>query len=268
MKTRNFYYFAIGICVLLVLILLWVMYKGHHPRVPTARNAKAFQARTPGSSQPKRQQPANQTITAFQFITDKLNKMGVTITSVDVDVKNGIVKWDSNSKWGEYYGKSDSKSQTISPVILKQHQKAKTDPQGIRGCYQTKWGLLRLYIKDDVVTGTLSYYGPTHIIGKLKDNILVGTWIRPAYKNRPMLVGPMQFAFSNDWSSFKSVWKYKKEPEFNSNWEGTKIACPARGTKLEQKLVPGGPGVPVRPKPKPGEAKPGNPAEKTNQLKV
>jgi len=277
MKTRIFYLFAIGICALLALILIWVVvFRGNQPTVPSEKNRRVMQARNPNARQariPKAVQERNQQtppITPFQFITDKLNKMDITVKGVDVDIKNGIVKWGSHSKWGEYYGKPSSESQAIAPSILQLHEAIKANPQNIRGCYQTKWGLLRLYMKDDVVTGTLNYYGPTHFIGKLKDNILVGTWIRPAHNKRPMLVGPMQFAFVNNWSAFRSVWRYKKAPELNNKWVGKKIQCPAMGTKLEQKLVPGGPGVPAKPeKDKTEQAKPGKPVgEKKPQKKL
>jgi len=231
MKTRYFYFFAVGVSVLLLLLLTVHRYREKNP------NAKST--------------------TAFQYITEKLNKMGITANGVEVDIQSGIVKWSPSSKWGEYYGNPSSNSQAIVPAILELHQTLKANPQGIRGCYQTKWGLMRLYIKGDVVTGTFNYYGRNHIIGKLKDNILVGVWIRPANKKHPMIVGPLQLAFAKNWSSFRSVWRYKKQPQFNNKWVGTRIKCPARGTKITEKPVPGGPGVPVRTKP--GQAKPSGP---------
>lgn len=265
MKTRIFYFFAIAICAVLAVILLLVFHKGDQTRA--LRKFGVMPARYQATTSPS--------ITPFQYITDKLDKMGITADGIDVDLANGTVKWSPNSKWGEYFGKPSAQSQPIAPIILQQRQAVKATPQDIRGCYQTKWGLLRLYMKDDVVLGTLNYFGPVHIIGKLKDNILVGIWVSPAHKKRPMLVGPIQLAFANKWSVFRGVWKYKKAPIFNNRWVGTKIPCPAKGTKLTQELVPGGPGVPAKPKPgqgkpgqlqpgqpKPGQGKPGGPAGK------
>lgn len=284
MKTRFFYFFAVGVCALLLILLLTVHHKdeqkpqlakqdSHQKLIPKVLPNKDNSTTTPPAA-PKEKNPNAKPITAFQYITDQLNKMGITANGVDVNMASSIVNWSPDSKWGEYYGDPSSKSQAIAPIILELHQALKANPQEITGCYQTKWGLLRLYVKDDVVAGTFFYYGRNHIIGKLKDNILVGLWIRPANNKRPIVVGPVQFAFAEGWSSFKSVWRYKKEPQFKSKWVGTKIPCPAKGTKLTQNLVPGGPGVPVKAKPgqgkpglgkpgqpKPGQAKPGNPTE-------
>lgn len=265
MKKRFFYFFAVGVCALLLLLLLTV-HKGqpqlashNSPQrvISNAMTAKDNSKKVKQLKFLKERKPDAQSVTAFQFITDKLNKMGITANDVEVDLDNGIVKWSPNSKWVEYYGKPSSESQPIAPIILKLRQTLKANSQGIRGCYKTKWGLLRLYVKDDVVVGTFDYYGRKHIIGKLKDNILVGVWISPAKNKRPMLVGPIQFAFSKNWSAFRSVWRYQKQPQFTNKWVGTKIKCPDKGTKLPQIKDLGGPGVPS--KPKPGQGKPGSP---------
>lgn len=255
MKTQHFYYFAAGVCALLLILLLIAYYPKSTSKDQAAGPKNQKTAPLNQTVAPRGKNPNAPTVTAFQFVTDKLNKMGIAANGVDIDVKAGTVKWGSNSKWGEYYGKPGSDSQAIAPMIMQLHQDIKANPQGIRGCYQTKWGILRLFVKDDVVTGTLFYYGPVHIIGKVKDNILVGVWIRPANKKRPMLTGPVQFAFAQNWSAFRSVWKFKKEPQFNSKWVGTKIKCPPGKIKPTQNLEPGGIGMPI--KPKPGQPKPG-----------
>lgn len=271
MKTRIFYFSAIGVCALLVVILVIVAFTGNRPAARKERNKRGMQERFHGAMQDRNQRPMQgrnkgpqrgknlqAKPTAFQFITKKLNKMGITANGVEIDVTTGTVKWNPNSKWGEYYGKPSSNSQPIAPSILQLHQAIKADPKGIRGCYKTKWGLLRLFTNGDIVTGTLNYYGPTLIIGKLKDNILVGIWIKPAHNKRPMLVGPIQFAFAEKWSAFQSVWKFKKEPQYKNKWVGVKTRCPARGEKLTPKLIPGGPGVPSNARPR-QQGKPGNP---------
>jgi len=251
MKTKYFYFFGIGVSLLLLLLLLvgknpsekisWLAIT-HHKDVRD-RNTILAESQNPTASNNHKQ-------TAFQYIADIVHKKGFFAKGAEIDVKSGVVKWDKSSKWGELYGNPPSHSHPIAPVILKQHHVQKANPKAIQGCYQTNWGLLRLYIKDDVVVGTFNYYGRKHIIGKLKDNLLIGIWIHPSIIHPVLMAGPFQFAFSENWTSFNGTWRYKNQKQFSKVWSGKKITCPLKGAKPNKKPVPGGPGVPGKAKAK------------------
>lgn len=266
MKPRFFYLFGVGVSVLLLFLLLTVSRnttQHPHPEFNDSSQSSSPQDdaiisdhmqpgnnRRPPPNFPQQRNPDVDPSVAFQRVSDALSQLGITIRDINVDTQHGVVNWGPDSNWGEYYGNPPSHSYQIEPFILKQRRVLQAKPEIIRGCYRTNWGPMRLYIKGDTVVGTFNYFGRNNIIGKLKDNILVGIWVRPARNNRPMKSGAFQFAFTENWSSFKGVWRYKGKVPLLKRWHGRKVKCPRTFGQATEKPLPGGPGVPRRSNPK------------------
>lgn len=267
MNSRFFYLVGVGVCAGLLFLLLVVNrntqqdpQSGFSDQVLTQNleGGKTFidqkRKNNPNRLSPppqSRGQPEDPNM-AFQRLADLLNQLGITTNDIFIDLKHWTVNWGPHSNWNEYYGNPPTHTYRIEPVIQKQHLVLKAPPQLINGCYRTNWGTMRLYVKGDVVIGTFKYFGINHLIGKLKDNIMVGIWVRSARNNRPIRSGAFQFAFTENWSSFKGVWRYKGKVPLFRNWSGKKIQCPSAFERPTQKPIPGGPGVPGRVKRSPG----------------
>lgn len=282
MKQRLLYLFGVGVSIFILFLLFSIdrnpqqnpqqesTTSQHQPRAQHFKkgqianyNMRHEDDYITDAPPPPRPPPGPNPNIVYQQILDSLNQLGISTKNIVIDTKAGIVNWSPDSNWGEYYGKPGSQSHPITPFILKQYREMKAQPQAIWGCYRTNWGLMNLYIKDDVVTGTLSSLYRNTFIGKLKDNILVGIWMRSAKQKDTMKTGAFQIAFTENWAAFKGLWSYKGKPPLKGRWFGKKVKCPLNEERPFKKPMPGKPGAQKRPQP--GQANMRHQSEDTQQ---
>lgn len=168
--------------------------------------------------------------------------LGISIDGVDIIIIDGggYINWCDTCGWGGYYGDATLLTYPIEPGIITQHIVMKAPPKSLTGCYKTTWGIMRLHVKDDKVTGTFKRKGKAsgQIVGKLKDNLLIGMWIKPGKDKKDkkaVKTGPFQFAFTEDWMKFTGVWGKKGEVPLKKDWNGKRIKCPPKEPEPKEK---------------------------------
>ncbi len=90
------------------------------------------------------------------------------------------------------------------------------------GGWDTSWGTMELIQSaDSTVTGTYTW-DQGRINGRVKGNMLIGTWSEAPTYAPPSDAGDIEFTMSDDGTTFSGCWRYDSTGDMRCDWTGTR----------------------------------------------